>query len=242
MKRLIALTLVVVMALACISLVACNGGGGATTPAATGETTPAGGATTTPPPATTTPPPQTTTPPPEDTLEDILGYGAGITAVYYEMVVTGQGMPPVTTCIWMEGDRMRTEATDEYSGETVVMIADFGAGTMYLLYPDLAMAMEIPFDPAMVESSIADSQSIPDYDYEILGTDILDGKECMVVQYTSPEGTVKMWIWVDNGFPIRTEVTTPQGTFTSVFRDIQFGDIEDSMFEVPPNYTILSVP
>ncbi len=238
MKKLIALALVMVMVLACISLVACNGGGGGgatTTPPAGGTTTPAGG-------ETTTPPPDETTTPPEETLEDILGYGASITAVYYEMEVTGPGMPPMTTCIWMEGDRMRTEATGmtDYGEQTVVIIADFGAGTMYMLYPDLAMAMEIPFDPAMVESPIAESQYIPDYDYTILGTEVVDGRECMKVQYTSAEGTVTMWIWKAYGFPIKIEVATPQGTFTSEFRDIRFGDIDDSLFEVPPNYTIVS--
>jgi len=231
MKKLIALALVVVMVLGCISLVACNGGGGdgaTTTPPAGGETTPAGGE--------TTPPPDETTTPPEETLEDILGYGAGITAVQYEMVITAPGVGTMTTYVWMEQDKMRTEMTE--GGETVVMIVDYGAGTAYLLYPDMAMAMEIPFDPGAVELPIAESQSIPDYDYQILRTETLNGKECMVVQYTSPEGTVQMWIWVDNGFPIRTEVTTPQGTFISEFRNIQFGDIEDEMFEVPPGYTI----
>jgi len=233
MKKLIALALVVVMVLGCISLVACNGGGGdgaTTTPPAGGETTPAGGE--------TTPPPDETTTPPETTLEDILGYGAGITAVHYEMEVTVSGMPSVTTEVWIEQDKIRTEMTEATTGETVVMIADFGAGTMYLLYPDLATAMEIPFDPGAVESPIAESQSIPDYDYTILGTEVVGGEECMKVQYSSPEGTVTMWIWVDNGFPIKTEVATPQGTFTSEFSNIEFGDIDDSMFEVPPNYTV----
>jgi len=235
MKKLMSLALVVVMVLGCISLVACNGGGGATTTPPPGTTTPPPG-TTTPPPGTTTPPPDETTTPPEETLEDILGRGAAITAVQYEMVVTGTGVPQMTTYVWMEGDRIRTEITE--LGETLVMIVDYGAGTAYLLYPDMALAMEIPFDPGAVELPIAESQSIPDYDYQILRTETLNGKECMVVQYTSPEGTVQMWIWVDNGFPIRTEVTTPQGTFISEFRNIQFGDIDDSMFEVPPGYTI----
>ncbi|HEY54856.1 MAG TPA: DUF4412 domain-containing protein [Dehalococcoidia bacterium] len=233
MKKLIALALVVVMVLGCISLVACNGGdgGGVTVPPAGGTTTPAGG-------ETTTPPPDETTTPPEETLEDILGYGAGITAVQYEMVITAPGVPEMTTNVWIEQDKMRTEMTE--GEETVIMIADFGEQVLYMYMPDYGMAYEMAFT-APTESALEAAQSIPDYEYTILRTETLNGMECLVVEYASPEGTAQMWIWKDYGFPIKTVVTTPQGTITSEFRDIQFGDIEDEMFELPAGVTIISL-
>jgi outer membrane lipoprotein-sorting protein/predicted small secreted protein len=239
MKRFITLALVVVMVLGSIGLAACNGGdgGGATTPPAGGTTTPAGGETTTPPPdETTTPPPDTMTP--EETLMDILGLGAAITGVQWDSVVTAGGETTTIRC-WIEGDRMRTETDVE--GETVATIIDYSAGTMYLLYPALATAFEVPFDPEAAESALAESQYITDYDYDILGTDYVDDMECLIVQYTAGGATVKMWLWVDTGFPVRVETTTSSGTVIAVCQNILFGDIDDSLFEVPAGYTIIGL-
>jgi outer membrane lipoprotein-sorting protein len=60
-----------------------------------------------------------------------------------------------------------------------------------------------------------------------------------VVEYSYGGATVKSWIWKEHGFPIRTETTTSEGTVIVVFRDIDFGDIPDSMFELPPGVQIM---
>lgn len=176
----------------------------------------------------------------EDTLIDILGLGAGITSVQYDSVVTAPGADEVTIHVWLEGDRMRTDS-EITGGETVVTLIDVGAGTMYLYYPAMNMAMEVPFDPEAAESPLAESQSIPDYDYEIIGIETMSGMECLRVEYTSGQATVKMWIWTEYGFPIRTEVTISGSTTIAECQNIEFKDIEDSMFELPAGVTIVEL-
>jgi hypothetical protein len=237
-KRIISLLLVLVVVLFCIGFVACGGGeGDGTAPPANGETTPADGGngeTTTPPEGTTTPPEETTTP--AETLMDILGRGAAITAVEYDAVVTAPGADTVTMHIWFEQGNIRTEI--EYGDETVVLIANFSTQVAYLCYPALGFAYEMDFEQA-AELPIPDAQSIPDYEYEILGTEILDGKECLVVEYTTEQATVKMWIWKEHGFPIRAEMTTSSGTTVAEATNLEFGDIDDSMFELPAGVEII---
>jgi outer membrane lipoprotein-sorting protein len=239
MKRIISLLMVVVVVLFCIGFVACGGGeGDGTAPPANGETTPADGGngeTTTPPEGTTTPP-EETTPPPEETLMDILGRGAAITAVEYDAVVTAPGADTVTMHIWFEQGNIRTEITE--SGETVVLIANFSTQVAYLYSPALGFAYEMDFEQA-AELPIPDAQSVPDYEYEILGTEILDGKECLVVEYTAEQATVKMWIWKEHGFPIRAEMTTSSGTTIAEATNLEFGDIPDSRFELPAGVQIM---
>ena len=96
------------------------------------------------------------------------------------------------------------------------------------------MAYQMDFEQA-VELPLADAQSIPDYEYQIIGTEILDGKECLVVEYTVPaeQTTVKMWRWKEYGLPIRAEMTTSAGTTMAEYRNLDFGDIPDNMFELP---------
>lgn len=120
------------------------------------------------------------------------------------------------------------------------MIANFDTQVAYLYYPAMNMAYQMDFEQ-VVELPLADAQSIPDYEYQIIGTEILDDKECLVVEYTVPaeQTTVKMWIWEEYGFPIRAEMTTSAGTTIAEYRNLDFGDILDNMFELPPGVEIM---
>jgi hypothetical protein len=216
-----------------------------TTPTSTAPTT------TTQPPTTTTPTtttpttttPTTTTQPPTtttdsgETLGDILGRSAGINAVSYDMVMSGTGMPATTTHIWIEGNKMRMEITIE--GQLTVTLYDGDAYTMYLYYPDQNMAMKVTYEPE--ESAIDEAQAVPDYNPTIIGHETYDGKMCLVVEYTVEGTTVTMWVWEEHGFPVKVVTVTSEGTFTAEYTNIVFGDIDDSLFELPEGVTVMTI-
>lgn len=230
MKKIISLVLVVVMVLGCISLIACGGGGGG------GATTPPGGGTTPPGEEETTPPGEEETTPPEETLVDILGRLEGLEAVKYDMVITAPGMPTMTTKVWMEGNKMRAEMTEE--GEPVIMLIDYDEGVAYMYMPEQNIAMQVPLSQAP-ESAIEEAQSITDYDYTVIGTDTRDGKVCTVVEYSYSGVSTKVWVWKEHGFPIRVEATKAGDTTIIEYKNIDFGDIPDSMFELPEGVEII---
>jgi len=62
-----------------------------------------------------------------------------------------------------------------------------------------------------------------------------------VVEYSYGGATVKSWIWEEHGFPIRVETTTAEGTTVIVYKDIDFGDIDDNMFELPSGVQVIGV-
>ena len=218
--------LVVAMVLGCISLIACGGGGeeGEGAPPSNGGTTPPGEE-------------EEEEPPPSgETLSEILGRGTGITSMKYDMVMTAPGMQTMTTKIWMERNKMRTETTEQ--GETIIMLIDYDAGTLYMYMPEQNMAMQMPFGQATT-SALDDTQAIAGYDYTVIGTETRDGKVCMVVEYSYGGTSAKAWIWKEYGFPIRIEVTTAEGTTITEFKNIDFADIPDSMFELPAGVQIM---
>ena len=182
--------------------------------------------------ATTTQPPTTTA---GETLGDILSHAAGISSVKYDMIITDPDAQTMTTSIWIKNNKMRSEMTVE--GQTIITLLDMDAHTMYLYYPDQNMAMGMTYEPG--ESAMDEAQSIPDYNPTIIGTETLDGKECLVVEYTAGGETVKMWIWKEYGFPIRAEMTTSEGTTVMEYKNIEFVDIDNSMFELPGDVTII---
>ena len=222
MKKIISLVLVVVMVMGCISLIACGGGGegDGTAPPANGGTTPSDGDGT----------------PSEETLGEILGRGAGIDSVKYDMLITAPGAPTVTQTIWVKQNKMRTEMTEQE--EPIIILVDFDAGTMYMYMPEQNMAMKVDFGQA-AKSAVEEAQSIPNYNPHIIGTETRDGKVCLVVEYTVEQVTVKMWIWKEHGFPIRIETTTTEGKTIIEFKNIEFVDIPDSKFELPPGVQVM---
>ena len=218
--------LVVAMVLGCISLIACGGGGGE------GEGAPPSNGGTTPPGEEEEEEP----PPSGETLSEILGRGTGITSVKYDMLINAPGMPTVTTHCWVKGNKIRIEMTEQ--GETIIMLIDYDAGTLYMYMPEENMAMEMPFGQATT-SALDDTQAIAGYDYTVIGTETRDGKVCMVVEYSYGGTSAKAWIWKEYGFPIRIEVTTAEGMTITEFKNIDFADIPDSMFELPAGVQIM---
>jgi len=221
MKKIVSLVLVVFMVLGCISLIACGGGEGDGTAPPSGEEeeeeengTPSNG----------------------ESLDEILGLGAGIDSVKYDMEMTAPGVPMVTMHCWVKQNKMRTEMTEQ--GQTIIMLIDYDAGTLFMYMPDENLAMQMPLTQA-TESAIEEAQAVADYDYTVIGTETLDGKVCLVVEYTVEQATAKMWIWKEHGFPIRIETTTAEGKMIVEFKNIEFADIPDSMFELPPGVQIM---
>jgi outer membrane lipoprotein-sorting protein len=190
---------------------------------------------------TTTPSPSEPEPsqPSGDTLDDILSLTSGIGSVKFDMVMTGGGMPSLTTKVWLKGEKMKTEATME--GQTVINIIDHGTQTMYMYMPEQNMAFRVTYEQAQ-GSPVEETMAISQYHPQNLGTETIDGKVCLVVEYTVQGASTTMWIWEEHGFPIKVVTVTDQGTTTIEYKNIQFTDIPDSEFELPPGVQIMDMP
>jgi outer membrane lipoprotein-sorting protein len=175
-----------------------------------------------------------------ESLEDILGLGADITAVSYDSVVTAPGAGTFTMHVWLEEDKMRTETDAGEGMGTIVSIADLDAQVMYQYLPDQNMAYRMSYTQEE-NTVLTETQSISGYSPTVIGTETMDGKVCLVVEYSYAGVTGKMWIWKEYGFPIRIETTTAEGTAIVECRNIEFGDIPDSMFEIPAGVQIIDI-
>ena len=176
-------------------------------------------------------------------LAEILGRAKDVASFKYDMVATTPGEAAVTTKIWWKGKKMRTEGTLE--GKSMVYLLDMSEQLAYMYFPAENTAMKIDFGKAQEtvgESPTEQSESVMKYNPVTVGTEVLDGKTCSVIEYTTETGEVKMWIWTKYGLPIRTELTTAKGTSVIELKNIEFGDISDSMFELPAGVQIMEMP
>jgi len=114
---------------------------------------------------------------------------------------------------------------------------------VYISAQNIAMKMDIgEVQENVGESPVEQSESIEKYNPTVVGSEVLDGKNCLVVEYTTETAETKMWIWKKHGFPIRTETTTDKGTTIVEIKNIEFGDIPDTMFELPAGIQIIEMP
>lgn len=177
---------------------------------------------------------------PKEKIGEILSRGKSISTVKYEMVVNQSGQPSIVQKVWLKKDRMKTEMTT--SGQTTIMFANLAEGVIYQYLPSQNIAMKMQSDKALesLESPVESIKDIEKYQTTIVGTESIDGKDCLVVEYNIGEIKMKSWIWKEKGFPVKMETNTPSGTVTTEFKNIEFVDIPDSIFELPAGVKVIA--
>lgn len=179
------------------------------------------------------------------TIADLLRKATGVDGVQYEVVITSYGdtTGSQSSKWWMEGDNARSES--DVAGITNVMLIDYSESVWHSWVVGGSEAYKYTIDTSVedgLESQADDS--ILQYTPTIVGTDTIDGKTCTVIQYTIPEvnQTLKIWVWNDYGFTLRAEVREA-GELTTVmeWKNVEIGDIDDDMFEVPGGMTIIDM-
>jgi outer membrane lipoprotein-sorting protein len=188
---------------------------------------------------------ESATPVEEETrsLTDIFGEAKSITSFKYDMVITAPEQVEITTKMWRKENKMRMEGN--FEGRSMVYLVDVGKQVAYVYFPSENMAMKINISKAQEaagESPTEESESVMKYNPITLGVEVLDGKTCMVIKYTAETDNVKMWVWTKYGLPIRTETTTTQGITVAEMKNIDFGSIPDSMFELPAGAQLMEIP
>ena len=226
MKRL-GFVLVLMLAIASLLVVGCDGGEGE-------EATP----TPTPTPTliptpTPTPTPTATIPPGE--LSEILGLTSAIESLTYEMAISGPGIPSLVSTVWQKPGKSKNEATVTVGEmeQTTVTYIDYAAQELCVCFPATGMCMSMDFSMAQA-NPLDEAETILDYQPTIIGEETIDGKVCLVFEWTTDGVHTKWWLWKAKGFPIKAVMTTPEGVTTMEFSNIEFGDIPDSEFEFPP--------
>jgi len=192
----------------------------------------------------------------KESIEDILAKAENIGPVQYEILgtISTAGLPLDTTMtttskIWEKMPYMRIETT--VKGKTTKMIVHPDAVYFYdaaidkyskMLSEEMAMGFTQKSFKELAKE-IKNSETLKE-----LGTEMIDGKLTTIIETLFKTGetyfTHKMWIWNEKGIPLKTEITTKMGNFVNTakgeHKNFIFGDISDSIFEVPKDKIIES--
>lgn len=179
----------------------------------------------------------------EELLADVLAKTKNIAPVKYDVVITGPGQPEMKQKAWLKEKKMRIEMTVE--GQKVIYLMDFAEKLAYLYIPAQNMAMKMDFgeiQESVGESPVEQFESLMDFNPVVIGNEVIDGKDCLVIEYSTEGIGTKMWIWKKYGLAVRTETTTVKGKFITELENIEFDSISDSMFELPAGVEIMEMP
>jgi outer membrane lipoprotein-sorting protein len=183
----------------------------------------------------------------EVSLEEVLGKAKGLGGYKFDMVLKQTGEADMTSHMWIEGADMRWEGSAE--GRDMVYILRSAEQVAYMYLPSQNMAMKYNFTKAkgaVGKSPGEQSEEIgTEYpDAEVLGTEVWDGKTCLVAKGVSDEGDVTTWwLWIEYGIPVKVEFSPRTGeALVTELRNVEVGDIPDSMFELPAGVQPMEIP
>jgi len=219
--------LILIIAMAAIVVAGCGGGDEASpTATETPETsvTPGDSAT----PGATATPVQTQA---SGELSDLLGKTSEVESVKFKMVMTAPGLPEdLTSEVWQKSGKTKTQTS--VMEQVTTTYTDYDAQKMCTCFPATSTCMSMDFSQAPPDP-VEQSETITGYQPTVIGSETINGKDCLVFEWTAGGIDSKWWVDKDTGWPVRVESTSPQGTTVIEYTDVEFVDIPDSEFAFP---------
>jgi outer membrane lipoprotein-sorting protein len=180
------------------------------------------------------------------TLDEVLARGTEASSIKYDLITTSNipELSSVTSRVWFKKGKIRMEMEAPRLRQSSIIIGDMTTRVTYQYTPSSNMAFKIQLDKTL--ESLTPTEAIKDikkYNPKIVGSERIDGKDCLVVE-TNREGIMsRFWFWKETGIPLKGEVKTSSVTTTAEFKNIEFNiDIPDNMFELPAGVQIIEIP
>lgn len=200
----------------------------------------------TPTPAPTRTPAPTATPfdlaqalgiPPLDTL---LARSTSLTeySFNYKVMQEENGAIVLSGKAYVKGTRLRQELFVQ--GQRAVIFTDSKRSLYQILFSDQKTAVKL--DPSDIgNQAVNPSESVLALrqDSQLVSAEIMHGESSAVFAITTPEATLKYWVWIEKGLPLRIETVANDGQAILDFSDYSFGPQPDELFELPKGTKIV---
>lgn len=178
----------------------------------------------------------------ESSLTEILATAKDLPSYALDIVTSYPGGEAMTARLWVKDGSRKMESTAE--GKTMIYLLQEATQSSYVYFPESKTGMQLDWDTAQTTAKGMLGEQLTDpetFQPTIVGEEILDGKDCLVTQWTREGTEGKSWIWKEYGLPIRTETTVEGETSVAEFKNIQIGNVADSEFELPNDIQITSL-
>lgn len=150
----------------------------------------------------------------------------------FTMDVAGQ---QVTGKVFHSREAERREMSVEGTDQIFILRPSEAEALMILPEAGMAMRMALPPDPGL-----AASEAFAQLNPEVVGEETVAG-EATTIYRTSGRVEGRFWITGD-GIVMRMETDTGRGRYTMELLDLQRGDPDPALFELPPGIQVMEAP
>lgn len=180
----------------------------------------------------------------ETSLADVFAKNKEIKGMSFDCKTTMSDGSSLETRMWFEGQNMRMENSIPEAGGDVIYIANKADKAMYLYQPAAKMATKMPYNDqdGKFTGPQDKAEDVDTANAVYVGKEKLDGKTCLVYEMTAEGAKEKMWVWEENGLPLRIESESEGQKTILEYQNIKVGDIDDKMFQLPPGTQIMDMP
>lgn len=174
-------------------------------------------------------------------LEDIMKSARQVTDLSFDITSTSTGggqTVEVQGKYYISGKKIRTET--ETAGMKAITIVN-AKGEAWMYNPADKTAMKLP---GMENDTEMPNQWTEEEDlsaYKIVGHEKIDGYDCVVVNVTEGNDTVKMWLRKDLGMPVKMETKSPEGSITVQYKNYKVGKQSADLFELPADAQVMDM-
>lgn len=163
-----------------------------------------------------------------------LGIAHGAMEFSADLVIVPKGDEPMTGKIYVKGDKIRQETTEE--DETQVMIIRPDKKVTWMITPEEKTYMEMPYQSS--DKTFEEWTAEKEKNAKFLGEDTVSGMPCKKYETVEDEEKTIVWISKQFPFPIRVE----DSEVTMEYKNIKQGPLDNSLFELPAGYEKMSAP
>ena len=164
-------------------------------------------------------------------------------SVSYDQKVSVQDNAVATIKVVVKDEKMKAES--DFGGIATVMLRNETGTYSYL--PAQKMATKIPASmdrPNLTRDLPRFLDFLQENKAEKVGAEQLLGYDCDVYKFIEPtiQKEAKAWVWREKSFPVKIEVTAPEGLTTVELTNIQFDpQIDEAVFQVPTDAKVLDL-
>ena len=158
-------------------------------------------------------------------------------AAYKATRVIDSGGAQMSGLLFHDHGKERWEMSME--GMTHVMILRPDLEKIFLLMPQMNMAMEMPLTRG---GSIPTPDRYSGIEPEIVGQEVIAGEQTTKYKVEGDEGTgpYTMFFWMtDDGITMRTQGSSAEGSFELRLDDLQRGEQPAALFELPAGVQVM---
>ncbi|MGM0482551.1 MAG: DUF4412 domain-containing protein [Patescibacteria group bacterium] len=172
----------------------------------------------------------------------LLSDARSIGSLKYDVTIESDGETTSGT-FWQKGENIKMEG--EMEGQEMVSIVDNEEKVAYVYIPAQGIATKVDLgevEEARQASMKSQTEEISDHDIEVLGEEVIDGKECVVIQYSDENTKTKTWIWKEHGLPVKIEAEGEDTLTIIKAESIEIDGVSDDVFELPDDVEITEMP